>query len=134
MVNRIISDFLGPFVVILEYTRTRTGLITIVFGLYLAMYVLGVYQLRTIKIKTNRLIAEKYADWIKTSPAASIERFYKYFYPFWEEMLGGIRILYVLNKHDLWPVRKTPENVLKKIKLEEGYIEERIKSITGTGD
>lgn len=128
MINRIISEFVGPFVVILEYTRTRTGIITIVFGAYLLMYALGLYQLRTIRIKTTKLIFDKYHEWSKSNPNGSIKQFYKFFYPHWEAMIRETRILYILNKHDLWPVRKSLKNVLIKLPLDEAYVEEKIKS------
>ena len=128
MINRIISEFVGPFVVILEYTRTRTGIITIVFGAYLLMYALGLYQLRTIRLKTNKLILDKYQDWIQSNAGGSIKGFYKFFIPHWEEMIQETRILYILNKHDLWPVRKTLKNVLIKIPIDEKYVEERVKA------
>lgn len=123
MVNRIISEFLGPFVVILQYTKTRTGLITLVFALYLLMYALGLYQLRTIRQKTDQLIIEKYQEWIKTSPGGASKKFFKQFIPQWEEMLSKTRVLYILNKHDLWPVRKSLKNVLVKFPLDQEYVQ-----------
>jgi hypothetical protein len=134
MINRIISEFVGPFVVILEYTRTRTGIITVIFGTYLLIYALGLYQLRTIRIKTHRLIDERYQEWKKSKADGSIKQFFKYFYPHWETMIEETRILYILNKHDLWPVRKTLANVLIKIPLDENYVEERINQRTETAE
>jgi len=130
MVNRIISEFLGPFVVILEYTRTRTGLITILFSSYLIMYVLGTYQLKLIKRRTERLIDAKYAEWDRTQKGISPKKFMELFMPLWTDELKNTRALFILNKHDLWPVRITPENVLKKIPLSSEYIRDYIADKT----
>jgi len=118
MVNRIISDFLGPFVVILQYTKTRPGLITLVFTAYLLTYGLGVYQLRGIKRKTTLLITEKYREWRSTEPKLSDKAFLERFLPFWEKKLNEMRYLYIMNKYDLWPVRVTAKNVLIKFPLD----------------
>lgn len=117
MVNRIISDFLGPFVVILQYTKTRPGLITLFFAAYLLTFGLGVYQLRGIKIKTILLITEKYQEWKSADPKLSDKAFIERFLPIWEEKLKGMRYLYIMNKYDLWPVRVTAKNVLVKFPL-----------------
>jgi len=117
MVNRIISDFLGPFVVILQYTKTRPGLITLAFTAYLLTFGLGIYQLRGIKRKTYLLITEKYQEWKSADPKLSDIVFLERFLPLWEEKLKDMRYLYIMNKFDLWPVRVTVKNVLIKFPL-----------------
>ena len=124
MVNRIISDFLGPFVVILQYTKTRTGLIAIIFGSYLLTYALGILQIREIKKKTHQLIKEKYKEWQTSDPKLSDKKIFERFYPLWESELKKMRYLYIMNKHDLWPVKINPKNVLFKIPLSPEYIRE----------
>ena len=124
MVNRIISDFLGPFVVILQYTKTRTGLIAIFFGSYLLTYALGILQIREIKNKTHQLIKEKYKEWQTSDPKLSDKKLFERFYPLWESELKKMRYLYIMNKHDLWPVKINPKNVLVKIPLSPEYIRE----------
>jgi len=124
MVNRIISDFLGPFVVILQYTKTRTGLIAILFGAYLLTYALGILQIRAIKKKTHQLIEEKYREWQTSDPKLSAKKLFERFYPLWETELKQMRYLYIMNKHDLWPVKINPKNVLIKFPLSAEYIAE----------
>ena len=124
MVNRIIGDFLGPFVVILQYTKTRTGLIAIFFGSYLLTYALGILQIREIKNKTHQLIKEKYKEWQTSDPNLSDKKLFERFYPLWESELKKMRYLYIMNKHDLWPVKINPKNVLVKIPLSPEYIQE----------
>ena len=124
MVNRIISDFLGPFVVILQYTKTRPGLITVFFAAYLLTFGLGVYQLRGIKKKTYALISEKYNEWKNLEPNLSDKAFLERLMPLWEAKLKEMRYLYIMNKFDLWPVRITPKNVMVKFPLDVDMISE----------
>ena len=124
MVNRIISDFLGPFVVILQFTKTRPWLITIAFTAYLLTYGLGIYQLRGIKKKTYALISEKYSEWKNLEPKLSDKVFLERFMPLWEAKLKDMRYLYIMNKFDLWPVRITLKNVLVKFPLDVDLIRE----------
>lgn len=124
MVNRIISDFLGPFVVILQYTKTRPGLITVFFAAYLLTYGLGIYQLRGIKKKTYDLISEKYNEWKKLEPNLSDKVFLERLMPLWEAKLKEMRYLYIMNKYDLWPVRITLKNVMVKFPLDVDTIRE----------
>jgi len=118
MVNRMISDFLGPFVVILQYTKTRPGLITVFFAAYLLTYGLGIYQLRGIKKKTYELISEKYKEWKNLEPNLSDKVFLARLMPLWEAKLKEMRYLYIMNKFDLWPVRITLKNVMVKFPLD----------------
>ncbi len=124
MVNRIISDFLGPFVVILQYTKTRPGLITLAFAAYLLTYGLGVYQLRGIKRKTYLLITEKYSEWKSADPKMSDKVFFERFLPLWEAKLKDMQYLYIMNKFDLWPVRITAKNLHIKFPLDVDIIRE----------
>jgi hypothetical protein len=124
MVNRIISDFLGPFVVILQYTKTRPWLITVVFAAYLLTYGLGIYQLRGIRKKTYELISEKYNEWKGLEPNLSDKVFIERFMPLWEAKLKEMRYLYIMNKFDLWPVRITLKNVMVKFPLDIDTIRE----------
>ena len=124
MVNRIISDFLGPFVVILQYTKTRPGLITVFFAAYLLTYGLGIYQLRGIKRKTYELISEKYREWKNLEPNLSDKVLLERLIPLWEAKLKEMRYLYIMNKYDLWPVRITLKNVMVKFPLDADMIRE----------
>ena len=124
MVNRIISDFLGPFVVILQYTKTRPGLITVFFAAYLLTYGLGIYQLRGIKRKTYALISEKYSEWKNLEPKLSDKVFLERFMPLWEAKLKEMRYVYIMNKFDLWPVRVSLKNVMVKFPLDVELIRE----------
>ena len=129
MVNRIISDFLGPFVVILQFFKTRPEWITIIFAAYLLVYALGVYQLRKIRERTHQLIEEKYGEWLLSEPSISKKNLFERFFPIWEADLKNMRLLYVMNKHDLWPVRFKTKNVLIKLPLDQDYIEEHLSVV-----
>ncbi len=129
MINRMISEMLGPFVVILQFTRTRTGLITIIFGSYLLVYGLGILQIKEIKKKTHQLIEEKYKEWKFSDPGLSKKKLFERFLPLWETELKKMPYLYIMNKHDLWPVRIKPKNVLIKIPLSPKYIKEHLARI-----
>ena len=120
---------LGPFVIILQFTRTRTGLITVLFGSYLLIYGLGVLQIKEIKKKTHQLIEEKYKEWKISEPGLSKKKLFERFIPFWESELKKMPYLYIMNKHDLWPVRIKPDNVLIKIPLSPDYIKQHLAGI-----
>lgn len=133
---QILRDFLGPFVVILDFTSTRTGWITLFFGGYLCMYGVARLQVLSIKKNTNKLIEESYKRWLVVYSNATDEELFQRFYPLWETELKKKRYFYVLNKHDLWPVSITPQHVLVKFPLSPAYIRQHlIKSgILETGE
>jgi hypothetical protein len=70
------------------------------------------------------LIKEKYKEWQISDPKLSDKKHFERFYPLWESELKKMRYLYIMNKHDLWPVKINPKNVLVKIPLSPEYIRE----------
>ena len=90
------------------------------------MYGVAQLQLSSIKKKTNKLIEESYKRWLVVYSNATDEELFKRFYPLWETELKKKRYLYVLNKHDFWPVSITPQHVLVKFPLSPAYIRQHL--------
>lgn len=122
MFYQMIRSFLGPFVVILDFFSTRPEWLAVIFGAYLLMYAAGKLQLKDIKQRTHRLIEERCKKWLAERPETSDEQLFKYFYPIWENELSKLRYLFILNRHDLWPVSVTPQHILEKIPLSADYL------------
>ena len=123
---QMLRDFLGPLVVILDFTATRTGWITLSFGFYLCMYGVAQLQLSGIKKRTHKLIEESCKRWLTSYSDVTVEELFKRFYPLWETELKKMHYLYILNKHDLWPVSITPQHVMVKIPLSPDYIRQHL--------
>jgi len=122
MFYQILRSFLGPFANVLDFFATRTEWITAFFILYLGMYGIGLIQLNGIRKRTRQLMQAFCKQWLENHPRASDQELFKRFYPAWETEFRTWRYFFIPNKHDLWPVTVTVENVLTKMPLSPEYV------------
>lgn len=128
MFFQILRSLLGPFVIILDFLILNPEVLGLICLLYLGVLGLGKWQVRRIKVRTDQLLIEQGKAWLVDDPKLTREQIFDRFYPLWVEELKNYRLPLIMNKHDLWPVRVSPGNVLKKIPVSPEYVGEVLKS------
>lgn len=119
---------LGPFVVILDFLILNPEVLGLICLLYLGVLGLGKWQIKRIKERTDQLLIDHGKMWLAENPKLTLIQIFDRFYPFWVEELRNYRFPLIMSKHDLWPVRVSPSNVMKKIPVSPDYVGEVLKS------
>lgn len=126
MFYQILRSFLGPFAAILDFFASRTEWLTLIFGIYLAVYGFGRLQLKTVVRRTDALLERLGREWVPAHPGGSSAQFYQFFYPRWDEELKHIRVFFIQSQKDLLPAPMNVKNVLTKIPLSPEYAWNRL--------
>lgn len=96
--------------------RVPPGIFVIFLGIWLALLIAGKYQYARIKRSTLSMALSQLEEARKTHLALSIEDYYAFLLPRWEQMVRQ-NALFIPHSTEMWPVRATPEFAKKRLKF-----------------
>ena len=127
MLIAFIRSMLGPFNAVLDYFAEHPSALLYILTAWAGLYLAGAVQLRRIETKTVTFLLG-YSQSIGAQTAGlSASEIYKKFYPLWLEELDRWNYWFIPHKHDLWPVRITPDRVAAKIPLSPEWVVKTLK-------
>ena len=99
---------------VVDFATNNPGTILVLFGLWLVMFYLGKYQLKSIHKKTETWALESAQRLLSKTPDISVDKLYEQLYPEWAANLRG-SAYFILHKWEIWPVPATPRFVKDRI-------------------
>jgi len=128
MVEGLIRGMLGPSLEpLLDWVLNNQFIVALIMVVVIAIYAAGRMQLKTIRTKTEELVLELSAGYIKNKPHITSSGLYKKIYPAWAEKVSGW-VKFIPHKHDLWPVLPKPENVAPKMGFDAKWIADALRA------
>jgi hypothetical protein len=127
MIIAIIRSMLGPFNAVLDYFAANPSLLLYILTAWASVYLAGAIQLRNIETKTSAMLVRFSKSLGHQSEGLSASEIYQKFYPLWLEELKTWKYWFIPHKHDLWPVRITPERVVGKLLLSPEWVGKTLK-------
>lgn len=99
---------------VIEFATNNPGLILFIFGLWIAIFSLGKYQLNSIRTKTESWVLESANRILTETPGISVTKLYDQLYPGWEMNLKG-SAYFIMHRWEIWPMPATPRFVKDRI-------------------
>lgn len=128
MVEGLIRGLLGPSLApLLDWVLENQFIVAIILAVVLALYIAGRVQLGTIRTKTEEMVLELSAGFIKSKPHITTRGLFKKIYPVWSEQVTGWA-KFIPHKHDLWPVPIKPDTVAAKMGFDHKWIADALKA------
>lgn len=124
MIDGLLHAMLGPILSpVLDFVEQNTGIISILLGTWLAVYLAGLWQVSRIKTNTRKLVVENGRKYLQEKPQITSGGVYKRVYSEWGTAIKQWA-LFVPHRQDLWPVRVTPETVKAKFDFSAEWVAE----------
>ncbi len=124
MIDAIIRSLLGGLEPIYDYILSHPSLVTIVFTVLVAVYLAGLFQLKSVEKKTREFVLDLAPELIKSKPHITSSGIYKHVLPRWEKELKNWHPLFIPHRLDIWPVPATAKNVITKMGFSPDWIKE----------
>ncbi|NTV35528.1 MAG: hypothetical protein HGA53_01100 [Anaerolineaceae bacterium] len=126
MFEAIIRTFLGSLSPILDYIQNNPMVVSLVLGIYIAIYFAGRLQLETIKRKTTEMVLAYTREELKKKPNITSGGIFKHIYPLWEKEVGTW-VKFIPHRTDLFPVPATAAAASKKLPFTPEWLVEVLK-------
>lgn len=125
MIDAIIRGLLGRLEPIYDYVLTHPALITIIFTVFVFIYLAGLFQLKYAEKKTRELVLILTPDLIKLKPHITSSGIYKHVLSRLENEIKKWHLLFIPHRLDIWPVPANIKNIVSKM----GFNPEWVKKI-----
>jgi len=135
LITNTIRLILGPLSAVLDYSADHPFVWTTILLVWILIYVSARIQLKLIELKTTDLVVKHCRLYISANPDITPTDLYNRIFPIWTSEMKQWGYLFILHKHDLWPVKATLENVQVKIPFSPKWITATMekKGIMGRG-
>lgn len=120
-------SYLGTwFAPIWDYVMAHSEASFAVIALWLSIYLIGQYQVKQIKQQTISFSIAQTKKIMRKRPKITSKGLYKEIFPKWEQEVSKWG-KFIPHRLDFFPVRVTPENVLKKFEFNPEWLAEALK-------
>lgn len=122
MIDAIIRGLLGRLEPIYDYVLSHPALVTVVFAIFVGIYLTGLFQLKYVEKKTREMVIALALELLKAKPNITASGIYKHVLPRWETKLKKWHILFIPHRLDIWPVPASPANIISKMKFSAEWV------------
>ncbi|NIS83561.1 MAG: hypothetical protein GTO14_25945 [Anaerolineales bacterium] len=127
MILEFIKSLLGSWGrALLDFLQMNPEISTLIFSLWLAIWLAGKYQLQRIEKRTGTFVLENSQQALDENPRMTVKQLYALLYPKWCQMLRTTA-WFVPHRWELWPLPATPKIVQERINFTPKWLKQYLK-------